>query len=387
MKIKDLLLLMLLFSSIMCFAQHPKTNTIKALVFYQKDENGYYHATKDTVVNDIGYVISYYGYDKENNHLYALTSNCNCEITLTKDSAKMVKKSSIPRLKDDKLTNEITNQNKKLEDKYNTLNDERSVYISDSISILKNMIRKDSIRKEQEKIKEAQEKTKEDNYRLTHNWQNVPTPRTYLKCTMCDYSDYVDSAFCVAIIDDYMYYFTSTEKALGYNCLKIHKSFIDNTLKNDENFQYHYKVFKDSLTHDTIVTDSLELRDFNSYLLKEFVDKVVKKAPYGYIDEWSWNNDYSMVTFSMSFVNTNRKTIKYIYVYFRVTNDVNDVRCTGHFKGTGPLEEFDVSSWNWDSSSYFTSGDATHMSLTKLIITYTDGTKKILPKNMILVNK
>lgn len=102
------------------------------------------------------------------------------------------------------------------------------------------------------------------------------------------------------------------------------------------------------------------------------------EAPYGYIDDWGWNDEYSMVTFHFSFVNTNPKTIKYITVYFKISNDVGDVRKTGYFKGTGPLAEGESASWNWDSSSYFVSGDATSMNITKVILTYMNGMKQTL---------
>jgi hypothetical protein len=93
-----------------------------------------------------------------------------------------------------------------------------------------------------------------------------------------------------------------------------------------------------------------------------------------------------MITFDFSYVNMNKKTIKYIDIYFCVTNDVNDICRTGHFKGIGPLKEFGSANWSWDRSSYFVSGDASNMKLTKIIITYMDGTQKILSKNMIKDN-
>lgn len=69
-----------------------------------------------------------------------------------------------------------------------------------------------------------------------------------------------------------------------------------------------------------------------------------------------------------------------------VTNDVNDVRGSGHFKGTGPVEYMHSGSWDWDSSYYFVGGDATNMRITKLIITYMNGTQKVLNRNMLRFN-
>lgn len=85
-------------------------------------------------------------------------------------------------------------------------------------------------------------------------------------------------------------------------------------------------------------------------------------------------------------MNTSTQTIKYIDVYFRVTNDVGDVRKTGHFQGTGPLGEFESATWQWDTSSYYVAGDASKMSITKVILTYMNGAKKVLTGNLIVVD-
>ncbi len=83
----------------------------------------------------------------------------------------------------------------------------------------------------------------------------------------------------------------------------------------------------------------------------------------------------------------------YIYMDYQVyccflgvTNYVNDVRGSGHFKGTGPVGYMHGGSWDWDSSYYFVSGDATNMSISKVIITYMNGKQKVLTKNMLRFN-
>ena len=83
-------------------------------------------------------------------------------------------------------------------------------------------------------------------------------------------------------------------------------------------------------------------------------------------------------------MNTNSQTIKYIDVYFRVTNGVGDVRKTGHFQGTGPLRELESATWDWDTSSYYVAGDASNMSITKVILTFMNGTKKVLTGNLLV---
>lgn len=93
-----------------------------------------------------------------------------------------------------------------------------------------------------------------------------------------------------------------------------------------------------------------------------------------------------MITFNFEYTNTYTKTIRYIDIYFKITNDVNDVRSVGHFRGTGPVKVFNSASWEWDSSSYFTYGDASNMEITKAIITYMNGTKKVLTGRLLQFN-
>ena len=112
-------------------------------------------------------------------------------------------------------------------------------------------------------------------------------------------------------------------------------------------------------------------------------NKIRKDYPYGFVSDWSWNDKYSNVTLYLKYCNTNKKTIKYIDVHFKITNAVGDVRKTGVFKGTGPVESFKSGTWDWDSSHYYVAGDATRMELTQITLTFMDGTKKILSKNQI----
>jgi hypothetical protein len=105
---------------------------------------------------------------------------------------------------------------------------------------------------------------------------------------------------------------------------------------------------------------------------------VKRIAPFGYVDDWGWDDEYSMITFNIDYVNTNPKTIRYLTVYFVVTNDVGDVRCRGCFRGTGPVKQGEKCSWSWDSSSYFVAGDASNMNITKIVLTWMNGKTQVV---------
>ena len=141
-------------------------------------------------------------------------------------------------------------------------------------------------------------------------------------------------------------------------------------------------MFKDSLSKNSDLCPDL-INALNYHYLDQHIKEVKRDAPYGFFEDWGWNDEYSVVTFNFEYTNMNVKTIRYIDVYFRITNDVGDVRMTGHFKGTGPLKELETASWNWDSSSYYVAGDASNAKIVKVILTYMNGSQKVLTGNMI----
>ena len=223
----------------------------------------------------------------------------------------------------------------------------------------------------------AQNKACED-YVNSHKYYKVPLGDNSIYCEICkEYISPKDVFYTLGIRNDSIYYMAVKEGDLGLSYSEFHKSKIPQSLNSDKDFLYHYEAFKDSLTDDS--TDYAELGQYLEY--QDYVDywKQLKKiAPFGYVNEWSWDNEYSMVTFNIRYTNTNSKTIKYLTVYFKITNDVGDIRKTGYFQGTGPLKEGETASWDWDSSSYFTAGDASQMSITKIVLTYMNGTKQVV---------
>ena len=199
-----------------------------------------------------------------------------------------------------------------------------------------------------------------------------------MNCVICDeYINSKDVFHTLGIRNDSIYYATIKEGMLGLKYIALHESKIPLPLNSNKDFLYHYEVFKDSLTDDS--TDyAAMVHDLGYQYYVEYLAKLKKTAPFGYVEEWGWNNEYSMVTFNIRYANTNSKTIKYLTVYFKITNDVGDIRKTGYFQGTGPLKEGESASWEWDSSSYFTAGDASKMSITKIVLTYMNGTKQVV---------
>ena len=360
---------------------YNSTNSLArvALVYYSQDEKGFFQKKENVNLQEVFQVVSSYGYNKKSHELYVETERANCIVTVNDDLHKILKKSkSIPLLKSDELTTKAKEINAQMEEKFNRLNRARQKHINDSIQ----KAREDSIQKAREDsirlVKLAKQK---EDYRNAHNWGWVPINKTRLSCSLCDKIFYdEDSIFCMAFRNDSLYHMTSEDMALDVTYLKIHKSFVPASLKSNDKFKYHIEVFRDSLMHKQLISlDNPEA--LNSYWAYQALQKVKAKAPNGYFNEWGWDDEYGSVTFHFKYTNTNKNTIKYIEVFWVVTNDVGDVRKTGSFRGTGPLAEWESASWNWDYSGYYIAGDATNMNISKVIITYMNGTKVTIPKN------
>ena len=355
-----------------------------ALVYYSQDERGFFHKKENVNLQEVSQVVSSYGYNKKSHELYLETDRSNCIVTVNDDLHKILKKSkSIPQMKDDDLTVKASEVSTRLEEKFARLNLAREKHINDSIR----KAREDSIKKAQEdSIRLAKLALQKDNYRKTHNWRWVPINKTHLSCSLCDKSVYSeDSLFCLGFRNDTLFHMSYEDMALEESYLKIHKMYVPASLKSYDKFRYHFEVYGDSLTSKN-AKDLHDIEGLNSYWAYEALQKVRAKAPNGYFEDWGWNDEYGTITFNFKYTNTNKNTIKYIEVFWVVTNDVGDVRKTGSFRGTGPLAEWETASWNWDHSMYFVAGDATKMDIRKVIITYMNGSKVTIPKNKIWFN-
>lgn len=386
MTLKNVIITVLvLLSNSTCMAQYNQYNSFmrKALVIYKCGPDGYYRATRDVTLNEVKDVETQYAYNKKTQNLYVLTPNSNCEVTLTKEYAKIFKKSkNIRLLKDEELETAIEEQNRILEQKFKRLNDQRTRHLEDSIA----KARRDSIeRARQDSIARVREAEQLQSYRETHDWRRVPVKGIRLKCEICDETTInEDSLYCIGINNDSIMYFEWKEGKLDNEYLEWHISSLPMELKTNPSFKYHFDAYSDSLTNMEV--SSRTAKGLCAMSFYKYLDKLEKEAPYGFFEDWGWSNEYSMVTFHFSYTNMNKSTIKYIAVYFKITNDVGDVRKTGYFQGTGPVEEYGTGSWEWDSSPYFVSGDASTMEFTKVVITYTNGKQKVLSKNQIMYN-
>lgn len=290
-------------------------------------------------------------------------------------------KKDIPILKEKAIQKLVDSYNNSLFAKAEETNKKRAQELQIERRLAEIRAREDSVKKEN-KIKEYNMRKVE--YVRTHNKHNLPKSSP-LRCLICSDYNTKDSVWAVFFKHDTLYYMGVNQGLLGYRYKQIHAAKIDFSSMG-EKFQFHYEAFQDSLIQKDDYFNLETTKEWNDIRVRECADKVCQKAPYGYIDKWDWDCEYGMVTMNLRYMNLNQKTIKYIDVYFTVKNDVGDIRGSGHFQGTGPVECLSSGAWNWDYSRYYVAGDASKMSITRIILTYMNGQKVTLNNKQIVYN-
>lgn len=241
--------------------------------------------------------------------------------------------------------------------------------------------REDSIRKAKEDSIARQKKL---DYCKNHNFSIVPTDLGSLYCKYCEkFVDIPENLICLGANNDTIIWMEELKGKIGLYYPHLHKAEIPKSLKDYDQYKYHYMAFEDSLKQKFKTTSKL-IEIYNSKKYIDHLSAVEKTAPYGFVGKRSWRLDYRYLSLSMEYVNTNKKTIKYIELFWQTKNAVGDVRNRGSFKGTGPLKYWESASWDWDNTSYYVAGDVTTFWVTRMVITYMDGTKKVLSEKQIV---
>lgn len=337
----------------------------------------------------------YFGYSKEDKIYFFFTDNLICSYQHTTNNnyfwernlpkeikANKVRKISMQEFPD--VLNEIFKQRINY---YNGKNDS----ITEVKRIQRGAFLKDSIAKAEKKQAEMAE------YRKTHDWHDLTVTKNYnLKCQYCDKNHYNEKFTVVAISADTLYYFLDKMdlSLLGINYARIHYSKLTQEFKNDFYFKEYVTIWRDSIADNNDFSNH-EADILNAYHYKEFKEKVNKKAPNGFMQEWGWElNSADGIEPYFTFFNSSKKTVKYVDLYFSVYNAVGD-RCylkydnsyIGKIRGVGPVESFDSGYWSWNRATHYTSGAASEMKIVKIVVTYMDGSVKIIPQNLIIYDK
>lgn len=369
-----------------CFAQRfDNTNSSSrvARILYSEGKKNLFIKNNNVHVDNVEEILNIYAYDAKKMKLYLYTKKGNFEIKVDKQTHKLYKDNyQLTKFKNKELEHYASCIDKMLEESYNNQESYRDKYVEDSI----NCDKIDSLNKVKylsySKILKDYEEDKillMKRYAENRDWHWTPNPSS-LKCLLCNKKITSDYIYCNAINNDTLYIREFEHLAFKTYYAHIHKAVKPSENKNPL-FEVHYQVFKDSLTHYSVNFEDGGVEYINALLLKDGYDKLHKDVPYGFIDECSWDCEYGNVTLKLTFANTSYKTIKYLDAYFSVYNEVNDIRCKGNLSGTGPIEPGATGTWNWDYTRYYTAGDSKYLNIDKIVVTYMDGTKRVLSNN------
>ncbi len=369
---------------------YNQAKAVKVILAFVKDAKGIYQKTSSAKMQISECNYKAYAYDKVEEKLYVVGAEGNFEVLLSKEQVRLMKRrKDVPRLKGNALELAIMTKNELLQQDIEQWNMKHLRELKEAETQRQHFLT-DSLKAVQDSIEQAQHLAqlrkeaieKKHRYMEKHSWRMLPDCGRILYCMEegCEGRSNGNSLLLAGFSNDTLFFLRKEEMAFGIRYLKIHKAIVPEFLKQHPDYQYHWEVYKDSLLNANY--SSREMKKFNLVEADGAIKKLKKIAPYGYFKEWGWNDKYS-VSFYFTYTNVNPKTIKYIDVYWQITNDVDDVRGTGHFKGTGPLKQWSSAEWNWEHSHYCVAGDATHMNITKVILTYMDGKKKTLTKSML----
>ena len=356
------------------FAQYNNGNSFmrRVLFGFQQHDDGFYYPVTDILVDELDHVEAAYAYDKKAQNLYVRTATYNCVVTLTKEYANVVKENKhIPQLKGGAIDMRVMAENKRLEDKFTRLNEERKAHLEDSIA----KVRADSIEKARQdslrKVREAQEVTA---YGASHDWQCMPFAGQRLSCSLCQGLLVVeDTLSCVALVDSVFYYREEQQGDLGLSFSVIHATPVDSILLKDKRFLLHSKAFKDSLAMvDGLDADMVET--INSMAFMNYVDSLRAIAPNGYVTQWECTPiDSTAVDVKLGYVNMNEKAVKAVDAYFQLADSEGKVLKNAHAKVDCPIEY--MQQGEVQTKFPFAITEGMEMKLTKVVVVFADGTK------------
>lgn len=388
----------LCLTAFICFSEIKTYEVDRYGKFYQlylQSDSGYFTPVTERIspIDDVnkGNFIPF-AYDKKMKHVYGISLNAVAQLVPSKELNG--------RLKKDKTLFHSTNESElqllvkqfvdSLNAKFVLLNAKRREFIRDSIATALRKVeeRKMLLRKQAEedslaRVKAAQEKSMRlQEYRDSTRWE-VFTFLNPLLCSNCNENKIPELLYKIA--NDTLIWITSEPGFTSFirNTIMWHSTPLKDVLKSNPDFQIHLDAYSDSLCGDTT---QCNIESMNSLSEELNLDELKKAAPNGFIYKWGWNNEYGFISFHAGFCNMNTKTLKYIEFFFSIYNDVGDKRVSGSFKGTGPVEYLSNGEWKWDTSRYYAAGDASHMQLTKIVITYMNGSTLTIPKNKILID-
>jgi hypothetical protein len=369
--------------SISCVAQFDNSNSVvrKMLLEYELGSDGFYQKKEGALVEKVDHVVSLYAFDKKSSNLYVQTETGNYVVVLNKEHAKIYKQSKLAPFIDEEMVDaEVARVNSMLEERYESLNQARTKFLRDSTEKVRlaalEKIRQDSIQK-------AFQKAVDMKYIQSHNWHDLPMNKQGLECILCGHHVYEDVVYCEGIVNDTIYYVENATGIMGTTFKKLHVSQYNPRLKNEVKYNYHVKLFKDSLTSRSYLSPEY-VKAENEKAYTAYAESISTKAPYGYVESTGFDFQEDHLIFDFSYVNSTPKVIKSIDIFCNILDPADNVKKVIKLKAMGPVEMLETKSWTWDDATNKVPDLVTGLRIGKLIVTFKDGRQKILmPKDIV----
>lgn len=381
---RNILTLLMAIAWAGCMAQFDAQNSLvrKTIVNYQLGGDGYWHKTTGTLVDNVDAVEATYAFEKKSGTVYVQTKTGNFMVVLNKEFAKVYKQSKLAPIIDEKLLQgEVDRVTRMIEDRYETLNEARRQHQRDSIE----RARLDSIEKaRQDSLQAALKKATEDNYRLAHNWHQLPVSRIGIECVDCGKQLYQNEIYCEGISNDTIYYSEPVKGVMDCSYMKMHAGLIGPKLARDEKFKYHCVVFADSLNNRPYLSLGY-LASENKARYAVYAEEVAVKAPNGYVDEWGYDFQDGRLVFDFSYTNTSSKEVRSVDIYYNIVNAAGASKKTGKLRGEGPVATFESHQWSWTETNIVVPDGSVDMEISRLVITFKDGKTKVIAKKDLLI--
>ena len=379
---RKLLTALFLLSALSSMAQFDNQNSFvrKTILAYEMGSDGYYHKKEGALVDLVTNVISTYAFDKKSNNLYVQTENGNYQVVLNKEWVKIYKQSKLAPIIDEKdIDAEVQRVSRMIEERFESLNAARTKHLRDSAE----QVRRDSLEKiRQDSIRKAFQLAVDTRYREMHDWHELPTNKIGLECLICGHHIYEDAIYCEGIIGDTIYYSAETKGVMEANYKLMHCAQLNPRLKTDTKYNYHLKIFKDSLNSQTFLTPDY-IKAYNDKTYAQYGSAISTKAPYGYVESWGYDFMDDHLVFDFTYVNTYKRAIKQIEIYCNIMDPAGNVKKVSRLKATGPVEPMGKKSWTWNDDSNPIPNLATDLNIAKIVVSFKDGKTKTLIKDIV----
>lgn len=218
-------------------------------------------------------------------------------------------------------------------------------------------------------------------YLLIYSQENSPGDIMF-KCTDCGsyvWSNYNSDIIPIKLEGDTIYAYSlrginsidsETPHLHTYVCFNNQSRIILRDLDYYDNLKFYGSLKEyQNLYPETCTPTQKTLK------IKEDAENyAISKCPYGYIS-FDWNTNYRILDFEARYTNLNKKSIKYLDIYWSASNSVGDPRGSGIFKCTGPIQYGYSKYWDRFNESYRLSVDVEDIHISKIHITYIDGTQ------------